>query len=225
MTDHKALRSIATSATQPGPWTYYKNDDGDWIVLDADGMWVANCGRVESEARYVAAMSPGVVVGLLEEIERLRKSDDEMGLAAITAHAEYKERRNAQFAAYEFAHRATIAYLLDRAEQYSNSSGYRALFDELVEGIAEWQHVRGAEAGEYGDLEKRVGRIVGKRREGRTETEKLQEQVASMREQLAALRAARDEACEIASRYIWAPVRQDELEAEARIVSLKAVGQ
>lgn len=187
------------------------------------------------------------VTPLLDEIERLRKSDDEMGLAAIQAHAEYKERRNAQFAAYEFAHRATIAYLLDRAEQYGNSSGYRALFDELIQGIAEWQHVKCAEAGEYGDLEKRVGRIVGPRREGRTETEKLQEQVAKLREQLAAatrdrdsyansgfeaqisalhrdlaaMTAARDEACDIAE----SAVVELKWPGTARLGELRQVGK
>jgi hypothetical protein len=54
---------------------------------------------------------------------------------------------------------ATVAYLLDRAEQYSNSSGYRALFDELVGGIAEGEHAVSLREGEYDDMRKRLDRI------------------------------------------------------------------
>lgn len=55
---------------------------------------------------------------------------------------------------------STIAFLLDRAEQYDNSSGHRALFDELVQGIAEGRHVQCCAAGEYDDLYLRVQRIM-----------------------------------------------------------------
>jgi chromosome segregation ATPase len=54
---------------------------------------------------------------------------------------------------------ATVAYLLDRAEQYSNSSGYRALFDELVGDIAEGEHAVSLREGEYDDMRKRLDRI------------------------------------------------------------------
>jgi hypothetical protein len=54
---------------------------------------------------------------------------------------------------------ATVAYLLDRAEQYTNSSGYRALFDELVGGIADGEHAVSLREGEYDDMRKQLDRI------------------------------------------------------------------
>lgn len=59
--------------------------------------------------------------------------------------------------------KATIAYILDRAEQLPNSSSARAFVDELVAGIAEGRHVDCAAAGEYDDLEERVDRIITSR--------------------------------------------------------------
>jgi hypothetical protein len=55
---------------------------------------------------------------------------------------------------------ATIAFLLDRAEQYVPDSGYRAFIDELVAGIADGDHVERCAAGEYEDLYMRVQRIM-----------------------------------------------------------------
>jgi len=55
---------------------------------------------------------------------------------------------------------STIAYLLDRAEQYRNDSACRAVFDELVEGLADGRHVQCCAAGEYADLYPRVARIM-----------------------------------------------------------------
>lgn len=55
---------------------------------------------------------------------------------------------------------ATIAFILDRAEQLPNSSAARAMVDELVAGIAEGRHIDCAAAGEYDDLEERVNRII-----------------------------------------------------------------
>jgi hypothetical protein len=59
--------------------------------------------------------------------------------------------------------RAVVSFLLDRVEQYSNSSGYRALFDELIGDIAEGRHVQCWTAGEYDDLARRVDRIMSRR--------------------------------------------------------------
>lgn len=55
---------------------------------------------------------------------------------------------------------SVIAYLLDRAEQYDNNSGYRALFDDLVQELAEGRHADCRAAGEYDDLHPRVARII-----------------------------------------------------------------
>lgn len=163
---------------------------------------------------------PTTVLALLDRLDAVEKETEDAASESIRAHAEYKQRRNAQFAAYEQAHRATIAYLLDRAENYSNSSGYRALFDELVEGFAERRHVQCAEAGEYDDLWPRVDRIVGRRREGKTEVERLQEQLAT-------ITAARDEACEIADAAMdrLARVDKEYRGDRARLAALRAVGK
>lgn len=59
--------------------------------------------------------------------------------------------------------KAIIGYLLDRAEQYSNSSGYKAFIEELVADIASIRHVECYEAGEYDDMKERIDRIMSKR--------------------------------------------------------------
>lgn len=56
--------------------------------------------------------------------------------------------------------KAVIAYLLDRAGGYSNSSGYVAMLEERIGDIAEGDHVEKYEAGEYDDLAKRVDFII-----------------------------------------------------------------
>ena len=125
---------------------------------------------LDAARRYVDLTDPGdpypaELVGLLSRaVVEMDRQLDEMGSASIQHHAEYKQRRNEQHAAYERQQRATIAFLLDRSEQYDNSSGYRALFDELVEGIAEWRHVQCADAGEYDDMKERIDRITSRRR-------------------------------------------------------------
>ena len=53
-----------------------------------------------------------------------------------------------------------IAFLLDRAEQYDQSSGYRAFVAELVRGIARGEHHDAWNHGEYDDLKKRVRLIM-----------------------------------------------------------------
>lgn len=107
---------------------------------------------------------PAELVGQLSRaVIALDEQLDEMGTASIQYHVEYKQRRNEQHAAYDRQRWATVAWLLDRAEQYDNSSGYRALFDELVQDVAEWRHVQCAEAGEYDDMKKRVDRILNAR--------------------------------------------------------------
>lgn len=55
---------------------------------------------------------------------------------------------------------ATIAFLLDRAEQYRNDSCCRVVFDEIVQVIAVGDHVERCAAGEYDDLYMRVQRIM-----------------------------------------------------------------
>ncbi len=53
-------RARSETATQPGPWTVYVNSDGTCIVLDANGMWVADCGHAPEDARFIAAAREAV---------------------------------------------------------------------------------------------------------------------------------------------------------------------
>lgn len=80
--NHSDLRALAAVAT-PGPWfpersqDYPGAPDVDWILLISrwQGSSMLNTvgfGDDEDTARYVAAVSPDVVVGLLDEIDRLR---------------------------------------------------------------------------------------------------------------------------------------------------------
>lgn len=77
------LEAKARAATQPSPWTTITNDaakgnDGHSIVLDANGMWVADCGIAPADARHIAAASPSVV---LELIARLRAAEQAADVA------------------------------------------------------------------------------------------------------------------------------------------------
>lgn len=56
--------------------------------------------------------------------------------------------------------KALIGYLIDRAGQYTNDSGYVAFIEEIMKDIAESRHVVCYEAGEYDDLLERIERIL-----------------------------------------------------------------
>ena len=55
---------------------------------------------------------------------------------------------------------ATIAFILDRVEQFAPSSSTRAFASEIVAGLAEGRHIDCARAGEYDDLEAQVRRLM-----------------------------------------------------------------
>jgi hypothetical protein len=92
---------------------------------------------------------------MTDDLEKLR--------AKCEAASTDKQRRNEQHDAYDRQRWATVAWLLDRAEQYDNSSATRAAFDELVQDVADWRHVQLADAGEYDDMKPRVDRILNTR--------------------------------------------------------------
>lgn len=77
---HDDLRALAAAAT-PGPWHLESHLDmldppATWHIADLERWrgYTNNVGFGEDEAtaRYVAAVSPDVVLGLLDEIGRLR---------------------------------------------------------------------------------------------------------------------------------------------------------
>ncbi len=75
------IRAVVAGATQPGPWTVITNDaakgnDGHSIVLDANGMWVADCGIAPLDAAFIA-LARTAIPELLDECERLTKERDE----------------------------------------------------------------------------------------------------------------------------------------------------
>ncbi len=70
--DLDKLHDIASSATQPGPWSRNENDRGESTVVDADGMWVAKVGAAAADATFIAACSPDVILSLIAEVRALR---------------------------------------------------------------------------------------------------------------------------------------------------------
>lgn len=77
--DIEALRAICGAATQPGPWVAV-TQDGNTTVVDAHGMWVADCGAAPRDAEFIAAARTAVPESL-DEIEQLRKERDEVAAA------------------------------------------------------------------------------------------------------------------------------------------------
>lgn len=69
------LRKLAEGMTQPGPYRIdsVKMLDGlEHTILDGNGFWLCAMGRSpRGDARYLAAVSPDVVLALLDEIDVL----------------------------------------------------------------------------------------------------------------------------------------------------------
>lgn len=93
MSDNEGLRRAAEAAT-PGPWVAMKAGSFDWagaywaVGTVADGygeratLDEAEHLNAEADATYIAATSPDVVLGLLDEVEALRETVE----AARKAH-------------------------------------------------------------------------------------------------------------------------------------------
>jgi hypothetical protein len=64
--------------------------------------------------------------------------------AIMTLREELERAREERFAA--------AAWVLDRAEQYDNSSAVRAIFDGIVGGLANGEHIKAYQHGELDDL-------------------------------------------------------------------------
>lgn len=73
--DLAKLRALAAAATQPGPWSVYRNTSDhreSCTVLDANGMWVAECGPSPEDAAFIAALNPTTALALVERVEGLQ---------------------------------------------------------------------------------------------------------------------------------------------------------
>lgn len=91
MTDHAELRRLAKAAT-PGPWTLYVPEDYQgpeelpgYGVECAEGraiVWGAlepetGC-QFDRDAEFIAAANPQAILGLIEEVEKLRADTSSM---------------------------------------------------------------------------------------------------------------------------------------------------
>lgn len=93
MTDYPDLLAKAKAAT-PGPWGFRSREPRDvtlkrphWEVGVHMGRGIAIVfGDTEANAAFIAAASPDVIIGLVEERERLEK--------ALKPFAEFAERYN-----------------------------------------------------------------------------------------------------------------------------------
>jgi hypothetical protein len=74
---HDDLRALATAAT-PGPWRHASGTEAEPDIrtrVTSDACSIATTDWTR-DAAYIAAASPNVVLGLLDEIERLRAIEE-----------------------------------------------------------------------------------------------------------------------------------------------------
>lgn len=71
MTDHDELRALAAKATT-GPWRPAQGARGYGVACPHGTIIAETTGWGVEDAAYIAAVSPDVVVGLLDEIAELR---------------------------------------------------------------------------------------------------------------------------------------------------------
>ena len=78
-TDYKHLRSLALAATR-GPWSVSDDDKFSPIVVESPSIDICTLDTYSqrpsdraNDARYIAALSPEVVVGLLDRLEGLER--------------------------------------------------------------------------------------------------------------------------------------------------------
>lgn len=170
--DAQKLRALAEAATQPGPWVSVVQD-GNATVLDAHGMWVADCGAAPEDAEFIAAVSPDVVIAMLDDNAQLR-----------SACAKWQEIFTG------FPHDAQQAL--------------RELLDEVERLRAEVARDVNADFWSAYDY--------------------ARQDIEHLHKQLAAMTAARDEACDLAEEYLFGRNTVVTPEREARIQGLRAVG-
>lgn len=92
---HAELRRLAEAAT-PGPWYVEKRPHTYWEMRTKYGSLIFRDAN-ECDAAYIAAVNPKTVLGLLDEIERLRLREDLAAMrAAMGFSVAYAERSNDQ---------------------------------------------------------------------------------------------------------------------------------
>lgn len=129
--DTKRLRDLASAATQPSPWTVREDtrgvDDRLCMVVDRDGMWVADCGNDDEHAAFIAAACPSTVLALLDMLDhwesRVRAAFYEMDCA-------HTERDNARWAT-DTQVKVSRAALTERDEARQQLAAMTAARDEL----------------------------------------------------------------------------------------------
>jgi hypothetical protein len=127
-TDTKRLRELAQSAT-PGPWSQVDTPwgDGTWVCTgtgDPHGqMPIADCEmhchedeynsepRVHDNAAFIAAANPQAVLGLLDEVERLRRERDE-----ATRYMESNEAEYGKLVEYQRERMREMSAMIDRQQ-------------------------------------------------------------------------------------------------------------
>ena len=102
MTDYSELKRLAEAAT-PGPWRWLRfdedegayhslRDEVDAPVVSAFGVHTE--GRIEtddSNAAYIVAASPSVILAILAELDALRANGESFERAALRSHGiDYK---------------------------------------------------------------------------------------------------------------------------------------
>lgn len=89
--DIAALRGLCERATQPGPWTRRTSaryPTGEFMVVDANGMWVCDVGAAPHDAAFIAAANPAAVAALLDRVEELERERDAAVADALNLHHE-----------------------------------------------------------------------------------------------------------------------------------------
>jgi len=98
------LRALAEKATQPSPWEAVPDgDNGRFLVLDADGTWVADCGIDPIQSAFIAAFHPERVLALFAIIDKQQREIEHHKAEIVRLDTKLAEQR-AKSSAFSAAH-------------------------------------------------------------------------------------------------------------------------